>query len=179
MEGYYQSSLNFLVPSGNLISAGSSYIFSLSTYLGSSIDGLPTTAVGTPNKIWLNTPTERGYAELLYQPVPQTLTIRNFNPGISATTILDLQFTINVDLVSGDYIEVSFPTTNLQTTLFELDLEGTEPGLLSKVLDCSEYGTNTLLSNSKLECEVVLGKRTAVPSVHSRLLISITKAING
>jgi hypothetical protein len=127
----------------------------------------------------MSTTAEVGYAELLYLTQPQALTIRTVNPATSTVTVLDLSFTINVNLVAGDLLLLTFPVANLQTILFEPDLEGVTSTLLSKVIDCAEYSTMTVISDSRIACELVLGKRDTSPPQHAVLRIRIAKAING
>ncbi|CAM6005529.1 unnamed protein product [Sphagnum balticum] len=83
--------------------------------------------------------TDVAYFDFSPTPQPATITITNRYQAAGRQTVMDIMFTINVNISVGCKIVVSFDSSNLLNQMFAVDLEGTGPatGETYRYLDCS------------------------------------------
>jgi len=121
-----------------------------------------------------------GYFDFVPYPYPYALTINNRYPAAGRQTVLDLTFTVNVDVSPGSKLVVSFDTSNLLYQMFANDLEGQGTnGNTYRYLDCREWNTNTLISNSRIVCILNFGNNLANPPIPANLTIAFTTILYG
>lgn len=71
---------------------------------------------------YTNTWQENGYLDFVPYPSPNVLTINNRYKAAGRQTVLDLQWSSNINAGSGDKLVVSFDTSNLLYQMFANDL---------------------------------------------------------
>lgn len=119
----------FKLPDNNLVSQAANinteYLFRYTTYYSDSGSGYYNGfVVGDPGvaKFWLRGYhsgfTETGYFDFVPFPKPLTLTVTNRYRAAGRQTVIDLLFTVNVDLAAGSEIVVRFDTHNLLYQMF-------------------------------------------------------------
>lgn len=65
---------------------------------------------------------EIGYLDFVPYPSPNVLTITNRYPAAARQTVIDLQWTSNINANPGDKLVVSFDTSNLLYQMFANDV---------------------------------------------------------
>ena len=108
------------------------------------------------------------------------MTVVNRYKAAGRQTMLEFQFTVDVDLITTDSITFSFDTNNLLKQMFPNDLEGTAVGSDAyRYLDCREWYNNAEVSNSRLTCLLYFGNNVANPPTPGNLTIKFTKNFYG
>jgi len=128
----FQIPTNFLIQ--QQINPSTQYLFRYTTCYASTTSTLTWSqyngfVVGGPgvSKFWLTTYdagayTEIGYFDFVPFPEPFVLTVNNRYPAAGRLTMLDLLFTVNVNVVVGSQIVFTFDTNNLLNQMFANDL---------------------------------------------------------
>ena len=62
--------------------------------------------------------TEVGYEEFIPKAYAIQYTLSNPYPAAGRQTILDMQFSVNIDLAAADQLSFTFPTNNLLYDMF-------------------------------------------------------------
>lgn len=137
---YYRYTLptNYLMTQSATV--GIQYLFRYNVY-NSNPNGF---IVGGPgvSRFWIttvdgSTVQEVGYFDFVPYPQPNVLTINNRYTAAGRQTVLDLSWTSNVDISSGQKLVVTFDTNNLLYNMFANDLEGVgTSGPAYRYLDC-------------------------------------------
>jgi hypothetical protein len=103
------------------------------------------------------------------------LNINNRYTAAGKQTVLDLSWSSNIDISSGQTLVVSFDTHNLLNQMFANDLEGVGAnGATYRYLDCREWYNNNEISNSRITCLLNFGNNLANPPIPANLSIVFT-----
>ncbi len=82
--------------------------------------------------------TEMGYFDFIPFPKPFAMTIVNRYKAAGRQTVLDLFFTIDLDVAAGSDLVIRFDTNNQLYQMFADDLEGEGTnGATYRYLDCN------------------------------------------
>jgi hypothetical protein len=124
--------------------------------------------------------TEQGYFDFVPYAQPFVMTIANRYTAAGRQTMLDMQFTVDVDLGTSSTVVFTFDTSNLLTKMFENDLEGAgTAGQAYRYLDCREWSTMTEVSNSRIVCLLFFGNNLSNPPRPANLTIKFTTSFSG
>ena len=125
-----------------------------------------------------NTILEHQYAHVWVEPYHHTsLTVNPILNYVSAVTLYEFAFTPNVSASAGDRIALEFRTTDALEDMFTDDLGSTIATNSSFELSCHEIDHASVISDSRIKCELFAGDKSANPPIPTTILIPITKSI--
>jgi hypothetical protein len=99
---------------------------------------------------------------------------------VSATTLWEFSVTPNVSANAGDTILIEFQTADgIRSPLFSNNLGVTIPAGNgnSGFVDCSEFYSTRVISNSVIQCRIYAGDNSQAPSIPTTIAIPISLAI--
>lgn len=118
--------------------------------------------------------TQRSYYDFLLEPRPrETLSLKVLTRKRNQYSAMQLTFTSNVNIAVNDEIHVEFTTHDGVRAIFENVLGLNDVDV--QPMGCREHTTNSLISDSRIECYLIKGDRNSRrPAV---VKIRVSKAI--